>query len=292
MGSSATLSWVKGDPGVGVPAGGSDEQILAKASGDDYDTEWVNAGGGGGVVADTFTNRPAAATEGLLFLPTDGYYPTRDTGAAWVVQNPLGLDCTNPPSAGSFTKVAGSTETTLVADGDGLLLTSMGTNSASRNNVAFMVALPAAPYTFTVGMEVTRLMMNLNTFLGLCLSDGTDSGSSKFITYPLVTQSATVINDLFQTWTLINTYSGLYYNVQHIFHPFYTTRLWMRIVDNNTNRICSFSQDRVRWVELHSISRTDFTTPTHCGLFFGAVTAVVATNLVRAQAKIFDWTLA
>lgn len=37
-----------GQPGVGVPAGGDDGQVLAKASDDDYDTEWVTGGGGGG----------------------------------------------------------------------------------------------------------------------------------------------------------------------------------------------------------------------------------------------------
>ena len=42
-----------GDPGEGVPAGGTDTQILAKASDTDYDTEWVAAptGGGGGTVS-------------------------------------------------------------------------------------------------------------------------------------------------------------------------------------------------------------------------------------------------
>lgn len=37
----------QGDPGVGVPTGGTAGQVLAKASGADYDTEWVAAGGGG-----------------------------------------------------------------------------------------------------------------------------------------------------------------------------------------------------------------------------------------------------
>jgi hypothetical protein len=40
-----------GEPGVGVPAGGATGQVLAKASDDDFDTEWVDqAGGGSGAV--------------------------------------------------------------------------------------------------------------------------------------------------------------------------------------------------------------------------------------------------
>lgn len=35
-----------GDPGVGVPTGGTAGQLLAKASGTDYDTEWVNQSAG------------------------------------------------------------------------------------------------------------------------------------------------------------------------------------------------------------------------------------------------------
>jgi hypothetical protein len=36
----------QGPAGVGVPAGGTTGQVLAKASGTDYDTEWVDQGGG------------------------------------------------------------------------------------------------------------------------------------------------------------------------------------------------------------------------------------------------------
>lgn len=39
-----------GPPGQGVPPGGDPDQVLAKVSGDDYDTEWVDGGTGGGAV--------------------------------------------------------------------------------------------------------------------------------------------------------------------------------------------------------------------------------------------------
>jgi hypothetical protein len=43
----------QGIPGVGVPTGGSAGQVLSKASGTNYDTEWVDqSGGGGGGVTD------------------------------------------------------------------------------------------------------------------------------------------------------------------------------------------------------------------------------------------------
>lgn len=37
-----------GTPGVGVPSGGTTGQVLKKASGTDYDTEWADESGGGG----------------------------------------------------------------------------------------------------------------------------------------------------------------------------------------------------------------------------------------------------
>lgn len=47
-----------GTDGVGVPAGGTAGQVLAKASGTDYDTEWVTPSGGG----DTYTALVTNAT--------------------------------------------------------------------------------------------------------------------------------------------------------------------------------------------------------------------------------------
>lgn len=42
-----------GPAGVGVPVGGTSGQVLAKASGTDYDTGWVDQSGGGGTAAPT-----------------------------------------------------------------------------------------------------------------------------------------------------------------------------------------------------------------------------------------------
>lgn len=44
---SVTLSQSQGEPGHGVPGGGTSGQILSKKSADDYDTEWIDAGAGG-----------------------------------------------------------------------------------------------------------------------------------------------------------------------------------------------------------------------------------------------------
>jgi len=59
-----------GADGVGVPDGGTTGQVLAKATGDDYDTEWVDqTGGGGGFPSPTvpdFTDVTNAAQDTLI----------------------------------------------------------------------------------------------------------------------------------------------------------------------------------------------------------------------------------
>lgn len=46
----------KGDAGVGVPAGGTTGQVLAKNSNDDYDTKWVTPESGGGSSSQPLSN--------------------------------------------------------------------------------------------------------------------------------------------------------------------------------------------------------------------------------------------
>lgn len=46
--SDVSVKGPQGTAGVGVPTGGTTGQVLAKKSGSDYDTEWVNQSGGGG----------------------------------------------------------------------------------------------------------------------------------------------------------------------------------------------------------------------------------------------------
>lgn len=53
-----------------VPAGGSSGQVLAKLSGDDYDTGWVTGGGGG--ISDVKVNGVSVVSGGVASIPTGG----------------------------------------------------------------------------------------------------------------------------------------------------------------------------------------------------------------------------
>lgn len=59
----------QGDPGEGVPAGGTTGQVLRKKSDDNYDTEWANGGGGASALddlTDVDITTPASG-DGLLY---------------------------------------------------------------------------------------------------------------------------------------------------------------------------------------------------------------------------------
>lgn len=73
---------LKGDSGQGVPTGGTEGQVLAKRSGTNYDTEWVNQSGG----ADPATVAPlmdgtAAVGSSTKYAREDHVHPT-DTSRA------------------------------------------------------------------------------------------------------------------------------------------------------------------------------------------------------------------
>lgn len=65
----------QGAPGVGVPAGGSTGQVLAKSSGSDYVTEWVNQSGGASALGDL--------TDVTISSPSSGHVLSYN-GTAWV----------------------------------------------------------------------------------------------------------------------------------------------------------------------------------------------------------------
>lgn len=55
-----------------VPAGGTAGQVLTKASGDDYDTEWATVEAGGGTVTDVQVNGTSVVTDGMANVPIAG----------------------------------------------------------------------------------------------------------------------------------------------------------------------------------------------------------------------------
>lgn len=69
----------RGQPGKGVPTGGTTNQVLAKNSNDDYDTKWVTGGGGGGTTDHAeLTNLEYANSGHTGFQPAGDYALSSD----------------------------------------------------------------------------------------------------------------------------------------------------------------------------------------------------------------------
>ena len=130
--------------GNGVPEGGTTGQILAKASNDDFDTEWITGGGGGsGTVTSIATTAPITGgtitTSGTIGISqattsTDGYLSSTDwntfnnkgygTVTSVGLSMPSAFTVTNSPiiTNGTLT-VTGAGATSQYIDGTGALQT-------------------------------------------------------------------------------------------------------------------------------------------------------------------------
>ena len=259
------------------------------------ETDLGGAGGGGGAITDIQASRPAAATAGRIFLPTDGYGPPGavqyDNGVSW--DNYVnGFRCTNPPGSGSLTAVSVGSETTLVADGDGQLFTQMGTNSGTEMQAAYVTALPGGNYTFIVGMQLMSLMPPNYAWIGLVLTNGTSNPAT--ITYKSWAMwSGNVTQVDIAKYSAMGTYNSSYAGqTLPAYHPFMQSVLFFKIHDNGTSRIFSVSVNCRSWTQIHSVGRTDYITPTHIGVVAGQAVTAVGTAVIRAQMKIFHLSLA
>jgi hypothetical protein len=61
--------------------------------------------------------------------------------------------------------------------------------------------------------------------------------------------------------------------------------LWLRIADDGTNRVCSYSADGQNFVTVHSVGRTDFLTADEVGFFADANNASYPAGLTLLSWK-------
>lgn len=119
-----------GDPGVGVPAGGTTGQVLAKSSGTDFDTAWIDAPSGSGSGADGASAYDVAVANGFvgdeaawlasLVGPAGATGPQGPAGATGA-QGPVGATgATGPQGPAGSTGPQGPAGDTGPAGADGL----------------------------------------------------------------------------------------------------------------------------------------------------------------------------
>jgi hypothetical protein len=180
----------QGTPGVGVPTGGSALQVLRKASGTDYDTEWAAAGAGSGSVTSvalagtglsisgspvttsgtitanvSYGTTEGTACQGNDARLSDARTPTAHThgnitnsGAVGTTANlPLKTGTNGVVEAGSFSNTAGS-----FCAGDDVRLSDARTPSSTLAHAASHAAGVKASFTGQVAGMSTSIFIRAN----------------------------------------------------------------------------------------------------------------------------------
>lgn len=252
-GSTMLLSGSGGSLGSGVDA--------------DFWVETANANLSAEVVVGTtgihtaaYASRNAAAKAGRLFLPNNGFVVERDTGSAWAPWGPI-YPLTVPVD-GDFAWINQGGASVNAAGGGIYLLAPTGTAG-----ISFRIrkkAAPATPYTITACL-LPHWIANNNSYVGLCFREAATGEISAW---------GPRINSTVGTGV---TLSGLKYTSPTAFSASYADLgwgmpqpVWLRIADNGTNRICSFSADGQNWIAIHTVGRTDFLTADEVGFFADA----------------------
>lgn len=199
-------------------------------------------------------SRPAAAKAGRIFLPSDSHYVARDTGAAWGVWGPV-FKLTEPVD-GDFAWINQETASVVTTYGGVYLLAPA---DADLNFRVRKKAAPSVPYTITAYVRLNAI--NLNYIQGGLLFRQSSDGKMSYLGISFATAGTSLSVGKMTNET---TYSAAYTTVAC---QMAAGGLWLRIADNNTNRICSMSVDGQNWQTLHSVGRTNFLTADEVGFY-------------------------
>ena len=166
--------------------------------------------------------------------------------------------CT-PPVTSNFTWTQGvfTATNTDVTNGPTLLQVTYGPGFSFDKGSMFLKNIPSTPYTLTARFSYSASTVAQTTYGGLCISDGT-----KAIALGIIGEGNTWRNILVKM-NHMASYGGEYWRLQLPMNP---NDMYMRVVDDGTNRLSYFSNDGVHWTLIHTVGRTDFLTATKYGM--------------------------
>jgi hypothetical protein len=247
LGSGNALLSMSGSAGGGAPV---DAEYWVETANGTLSNEVVV--GTTGITTAAYASRQAAAKAGRLFLPSNGFVIERDTGSAWGPWGPV-FPFVAPINA-DFSDFNSPSITT--TNGGVFLSIPASASSSLRGRDK---ATPTVPYTITAAFLLNLIAANTIDTLGLVFSDGTKYASFG-VGYNTGVDGGYYL--LSGKWNTATSYSANYTAT-----PFsqFGSVVWLRIADNNTNRVCSISGDGVNFITFHSIGRTDFLTATRVG---------------------------
>lgn len=219
-----------------------------------------------------YQNRPEAGTSGTLYLASDGSVVSMDTGEEWSLYGPL--YAFTEPDDDLFEWVnQGSASVTV----EGGVIFLSAPHSAATSLHCRVKEAPATPYVVTAYLQ--PVLANKATHSAELLFR--ESGTGELHTFgwqmdggaPLLRStkfaSATSLTADYQATDMPQVYP------------------WLRIADDATNRVCSYSSDGQHWIEFHSVSNSDHLTADQIGFCCAAENA--GTPNLEAGATLFSW---
>lgn len=117
---------------------------------------------------------------------------------------------------------------------------------------------PTPPYTITALVKFLGYNQNYNS-VGLAFRQSSDGKLHTFANY-FYNNVWYIYSRKFSSPT---AWSADYTSQIGI----WSNPMWLRIADNNTNRICSISADGITWLSFHSVGRTDYLTADQVGFY-------------------------
>lgn len=214
---------------------------------------WTAVGSGGGTVRTTYASLPACGSSNTnyQYVLTDSIYTANCNGSSyayWTGQKYIPtLPWSNGTAYGSGATVTATT---------GSVLFDGGAPSGGDALRAYVKAVPAAPYTVIIDIDHYSAG-SVTSYCGMFLTDGTTIGSNKAIAFTVGNSALSLTK-----YNASSSFSANYFSYAAAQSR---GKLSFRMVDDNTNRTWSVSQDRVNWTQVQQETRTDFLTATHYG---------------------------
>lgn len=226
----------------------------------------VPSGGTGNLTNTTAVgSEPGSPSAGDLDFYSNGVSLTRYSGSAWTPWGPI-FPFTAPVD-GSFAWInqgGASVDTT----NGGIYL--LAPASASTNLRIRKKSAPATPYTITAA--IAPFMYGVaNQAIGLAFRQSSDGKLAVLALFSNATQFGLAS----YKYTSATAFSASYVNNLMV----WGNVIFLRITDNGTNRICSYSNDGQHFITIHTVGRTDFLTADEVGFFADTETASFASAI-------------
>lgn len=147
-------------------------------------------------------------------------------------------------------------------------LTDSATASTHLRRLKLASGYPGGSYNAIVYMQNNCVMENIQMH-GLYVSDGT-----KLVTYTIRPSGTSGIFAYADKWP---TETGTVANYTSVMIS--TPECWQKLNDTGSNLIYSVSRDGLNWVQIHSVSRTDYLTPSEVGVVWQSNNATHAASI-------------